>query len=321
MRVVFFGTPRFAVPTLARLLDSHHTCVAVVTQPDKPAGRGLKLTPPPVKVLAESRGVPVLQPVSVRKPPFEDELRALNADVAVVVAYGKILPANILAVPAKGFLNVHASLLPAYRGAGPVQWAIVRGEKVTGISIMQLDEGMDTGPVVSRSEVDILEDDDAMSLADMLSAVGADEMMKVLDRLEREGSLASEPQDHSKATYAPLIEREQARIDWKRPAEEIILLVRGMVPWPKAFTTVPGAGELKVTAADAWVEEWRSEEAIEESKPGAVVDVVRGRGVTVRAGDGRVILLKRVQPANKSEMDAEDCARGGLLKVGTVLGG
>lgn len=321
MRVVFFGTPQFAVPTLERLLDSSHTVVAVVAQPDKPSGRGLKLAAPPVKLLAQSRGIPVLQPKSVKTAEFAEALRSLAADVAVVVAYGKILPKAVLEIPRHGCLNVHASLLPSYRGAAPIQWAVANGERRTGISIMKLDEGMDTGPVALMEEVDILEDDDARSLADMLSMVGADAMLRTLDRLERDGELHFDPQDHARASHAPLIERENARIDWKQSAERIICLVRGFVVWPKAFTTLDGA-ELKITAVEMGDRGWLSDEELAGDRvaPGTVIDVLKGRGFLVKAGDGNPVLVRRVQFPGKAEIGADDAVNGGLVKIGMRLG-
>jgi methionyl-tRNA formyltransferase len=320
MRVVFFGTPQFAVPTLERLLDSEHQVVAVVSQPDRPAGRGLKMHAPPVKELALARGIPVHQPASVRKPEFEAWLRGQRADVAVVVAYGKILPQNVLDAVPHGFLNVHASLLPAYRGAAPIQWAIVRGETKTGISIMKLDAGMDTGDVVSMAEVPILEDDDANSLSDMLSVVGAHEMLKVLDRLARDGRLDATPQDHSRASIAPLIERQHARIDWNRSADEVICLVRGFVAWPKAYTSL-GGKDLKVTKVEPCASEWLASERFggADVPNGTVVDTIRGAGPVVKCGKGFVILA-RVQPEAKPEMGGMDAVNGGLLRIGTRLG-
>ena len=321
MRVVFFGTPTFAVPTLQMLLDSPHEVVAVVTQPDKPAGRGHKLNAPPVKVLALEHDIPVLQPKSVRTPEFAEQLRALAADVAVVVAYGKILPKAVLDAPRYGCLNVHASLLPAYRGAAPIQWAIINGEQHTGITIMQLDEGLDTGPMIARRELPILEDDDTLSLTNMLSYVGAELMVEVLAQLERDGSLPKEAQDPEKASYAPLIEREMARIDWSKPAEKILWAVRGFQPWPKTFTSLKGR-ELKITGAEACATEWVPESAFDERiKPGTVVEIFKGRGFVVRTGGEKgLVLVTRVQPPDKPEMGAQDFVNGGGLEIGTVLG-
>lgn len=318
MKVVFLGTPEFAVVTLQRLLDSNHEVLAVVTQPDKPAGRGRKVTPPPVKVLAEQAGKPVLQPTSVRSQDFRSQFAALGADVAVVVAYGKILPKELLDIPPHGFLNVHASLLPKYRGAAPIQWALVHGEETTGVSIMAIDEGLDTGPVLARHTVDILEDDDARSMMETLSVYGADLMLRVLDTIDREGHIHAEPQDHSRATLAPMIRRKDARIDWTRTAESIIWMVRGFQLWPGAHTTFGKDQALKITGMEAVDPTWVTTEWEDAKVPeGTVVEVLRNRGFVVKTGHGGLVLVTRVQPAGKKEMDAHALVNGGIIDVGT----
>lgn len=321
MKVLFYGTPSFAVPALERLLESRHKVVAVVTQPDKPAGRGKKLTAPPVKALAEQHGLPVLQPASVRKPEFLAEITPLQPDVAVVVAYGKILPRAVLDLPRHGSINIHASILPKYRGAAPIQWAIINGERETGVTIMQMDEGLDSGPIIDIERMDILDDDDAESVANMLSMMGGAKIVEVLDRLESEGSLPRTEQDHEAATRAPLIEREMARIDWSRKAEEVILSIRGFLPWPKAFTTI-GGKELKITGADGCHPDWVHEAAFrEEVAPGTVVDILKGRGIVVRSGGEKgLVLVTRVQPEGKPQMGAADFVNGGGVEVGDVFG-
>jgi methionyl-tRNA formyltransferase len=218
-------------------------------------------------------------------------------------------------------LNVHASLLPSYRGAAPIQWAIIRGETKTGVAIMQMDEGMDTGPVIDMREVPILEDDDTVSLGYMLSLTGAMAMVETLDRLAAEGSLTAEPQDHSKATYAPLIKREMARVDWSRSPEELICHVRGFHPWPKAFTTLGGT-ELKITGADACSADWVPASSFDERvEPGTIVEVFKGRGFAVRTGGERGIMtILKVQPPGKPEMGAFDFVNGGGAEIGKVLG-
>lgn len=321
MKVLFYGTPQFAVPTLERILESRHQVVAVVTQPDKPSGRGMKLTAPPVKQLAESKGIPVLQPASVRTDDFLAAINAFQPDVAVVVAYGKILPKRVLDLPRHGCLNVHASLLPRYRGAAPIQWAIIRGETTTGVAIMQMDEGMDTGPVIAVREVPILEDDDTVSLGHMLSYTGAEAMVEVLNQLEADGSLASTPQNHAVATLAPLIKREMARIDWSQAAPELLCHVRGFQPWPKAYTQF-GAIELKITGVEACSSDWVPASAFDERvAPGTIVEIFKGTGFVVRVGGDRgVITVTRVQPPGKPEMGAFDFVNGGGAHVGQVLG-
>ncbi|MBX3730237.1 MAG: methionyl-tRNA formyltransferase [Candidatus Sumerlaeia bacterium] len=319
MKVAFFGTPQFATVTLERLLESRHEVVCVVTQPDRPRGRGRALQPPPVKQVAERAGVPVHQPESIKRPPFDDTLSASGADVAVVVAYGQILPARLLAVPRFGFLNVHGSLLPRYRGAAPIQWAVANGERTTGVTIMQVEEGLDSGPIVERAEIDILDDDDARSLHDMLSVVGADLMITTLDRIEAAGRIESTPQDDAHATHAPLIRRQDARIDWTLPADRIIWRIRGFVLWPGAFCEHDGA-EIKVLGAEAVAPEWVSIDWRNKAIPaGAVVDVVKGRGFIVKTGNDGLVLVTRLQPPGKRDMDADSAINGGLIKIGMRL--
>lgn len=322
LRVVFYGTPHFAVPTLQRLIEAGHEIVAVVTQPDKPTGRGKKIMAPPVKVLAEEAGLKVLQPVSLRKPEGADQMAALDAEIGVVVAYGKILPKNLLDAPKHGCLNVHASLLPAYRGAAPIQWAIIKGETQTGVTIMQMEEGLDTGPMIARREVPILDDDTAQSMANMLSLLGADLLVETLKQFEEEGSLMAEPQDDAAATLAPLIRREMARLDWEDGVTQLHCAVRGFYPWPKAFTTLKGS-ELKIIMVEACDPSWVPQTAFDERvEPGTVVDVFKGRGFVVRTGveTQGVLLVTRVQPPGKPEMSAYDFVNGAGLEIGDVLG-
>ncbi len=321
MKILFFGTPHFAVPTLQRLIESPHKIAGVITQPDKPKGRGRKLAPPPVKELALEHDLHVLQPRSVKKEDFHQEIAALDADAAVVVAYGKILPSAVLETPRHGCLNIHASLLPQYRGAAPIQWALANCEQKTGITIMQMDEGMDRGPIIAQQEIDILEDDDAISVSNMLSMVGAELMAQVLDDLEKNGDLAKEPQDDSQASMAPLIERDMARIDWGESAEKIICRVRGFLPWPKAFTSLNGK-ELKITAAEACDKAWVPATAFDERLPtGSLVEILKSRGFVVKCGgEEGLVLVTRVQPEGKPEMGAFDFYNGGGIGIGDLLG-
>lgn len=320
MRVVFMGTPEFAVATLERLIESPHDVVAVVTQPDRPKGRGREIAPPPVKVRAEAAGIPVYQPEKLRKERFHETLAALKPDVAVVVAYGKILPKEILDVPVHGCLNVHASLLPKYRGAAPIQRAIANGDLETGVTIMKLDEGMDTGPIVTTEEVPILDDDDQISLANMLSVVGASLLVDTLDHLAAKGSVPLTPQDDSRATYAPPLEKKDARIDWKHSNERIICLIRAMVPWPGAFTTFKGQ-EWKILKAEPFTTP--EGDAIvpgEEMATGEVFALVKNKGFAVRTGDAS-LLVTVVQIPGKKPVDAGALLNARLLKEGDVLGG
>jgi methionyl-tRNA formyltransferase len=318
MKIAYLGTPEFAVPTLRALIESRHEVAVVVSQPDRPAGRGQRLAPTPVKAVALEAGIPVLQPESAKAPEFREELAALGVDAAVVVAYGQILPAALLSVPRFGFLNVHASLLPKYRGAAPIQWAVARGERQTGVTIMQIEQGLDSGPIIAAEAIDILDDDDARSVADMLSMVGARLMVDVLDDIEAKGRVDSTPQDHALATKAPMITRDDARIDWNRAAEDIICQVRGFVVWPGARTERDGEA-IKILGAEGVPQDWTSADWRDERvSPGTVVEVLKGAGVVVKCGQG-LVALTRVQFPGKKPMDALDAVNGGLLKAGDRL--
>jgi methionyl-tRNA formyltransferase len=236
MNILFMGSPEFAVPCLDALLRHHHV-VAVVTQPDKPAGRGLGLSPPAVKRRALEAGLPVLQPPSVRKPAFLDELRGLDPELIVVVAYGKILPVEVLKAPSRGCLNVHASLLPKYRGAAPIQWAIIRGERDTGVTLMQMDEGMDTGDMLLKKSIPVDDQVTAGELFSVLSKLGAELLIEGLSRLD---SLVPEKQDPAAATMAPMLSKDTGKVDFAAGARAVRDLTRGCDPWPVAHTFVDG---------------------------------------------------------------------------------
>jgi len=325
VKIVFMGTPEFAVPTLERLLASQrHRVEAVVTQPDKPAGRGKKLQPPPVKEVALAHGLPVLQPEKIRGMNFDNVLRPFSPDIIVVVAYGKILPPEILQLPPFGCVNLHASLLPKYRGAAPIQWAIINGEKVSGVTIMQLDEGMDTGNIIATEEVEILDDDDAVSLSNMLSVVGAELMVKTLDQIEESGKIESTPQNHEQATYAPMLKKSDGLIPWERRTDEIYCRVRGLLPWPTAFSFLHGKmwKFLKVEPVSEvdslYLRMQLSKDPKYRPEPGLVTSVVRGKGFTVATGDG-AILVRQVQPEAKAVMDASAAVNGRLVQVGDLF--
>jgi methionyl-tRNA formyltransferase len=234
-RIVFMGTPEFAVPTLEALHRSRHTVVAVVTQPDRPKGRGRKLTAPPVKQRAQALGYPVIQPESVKLASFSSELQRLRADLFVVVAMGQLLPAHLLALPPFGAINVHASLLPRLRGSAPIQWAIINGDAETGVTTMQMDAGMDTGEMLLQAKTSISASDTAQSLHDRLAPMGAELLIETLDQLAA-GGLRPQPQPPQEATLAPMLAKKDGRIDWQRSAVEIDRLVRGLTPWPGAYT-------------------------------------------------------------------------------------
>jgi methionyl-tRNA formyltransferase len=308
MRALFFGTPAIAVPSLEALTEIAEV-VGVVCQPDKPAGRGLELKAPPVKERALALGVPVVQPTKVRTPDFAEWVKAANADVAVVIAYGRILPPAVLAGPRRGCLNLHASLLPRYRGAAPITWAIVRGEAETGVCLMQMDEGMDTGPVYARHAIPIGEDMTADDLSREIAQLAARVVREDVPRVVA-GELEATPQDHAQATLAPILEKENGRIDWSKPARAVHDHVRGMTPWPGAFTTV-GGKTLKVLRT-------RVAEAGARGEPGRVIAADR-KAIEVACGEGSVFVL-RAQVEGKKPLDAPELVGGRALAAGMRLG-
>ena len=306
LRVVFMGSPEFAVPCLEALIATHEV-IAVVTQPDKPAGRGLDLQMPAVKVRALAAGLPVLQPQSVRKPPFVDELRPLAPDVCVVVAYGKILPPELLALPRLGCLNVHASLLPKYRGAAPIQWAIIRGERETGVTLMQMDAGMDTGDMLLTERLPI---DDAVTSGELfgrLSQLGARVLVDGLERLQR-GELPPTKQDPALATMAPMLTKETGRVDFTAGARAVRDLVRGCDPWPHTYTTLDGQ-PLKL---------FRAKIVSGRGAPGVVLGADRD-GLLVGCGDDAVAFAE-LQLPGKKRMPAQALLAGRPIPAGTRLG-
>jgi methionyl-tRNA formyltransferase len=306
MRIVFMGSPEFAVPALRALLGRHEV-VLVVSQPDKPAGRGRKLTAPPVKVVADEAGIAVIQPRSARSAEFCEQLRAAQPDVCVVVAYGKILPAPVLSVARHGCLNIHASLLPRYRGAAPIQWAVINGEAETGITIMRLDEGMDTGPMLLSRAVPILDDDTAGTLHDRLAPLGAELLVEALAGLEA-GTLAQMPQDHGAATYAPMLKKADGVVDWNKPARAVRDHIRGMDPWPGAVTGYRGSS-LRLFAVRL---------SAGSGAPGAVL-AADDRGVRVACGEG-AISVGELQVAGKRRLPAASFLAGNPIGPGDRLG-
>ena len=303
MRVLFYGTPAFALPTLRALL-ARHRVVAVVTQPDRPAGRGQRAQSPPVKIVALEHGIPVLQPERLREPGWPEQLAPHGADVAVVVAFGQILPPAVLAVPRQGSVNVHASLLPRYRGAAPVAWAIIRGERETGITTFQMDAGMDTGPVLLQRTTPIGPDETAGDLAERLAALGAETLLETLDRLDGARPV---PQDSASATMAPRLRKEDGALDWTESAAALAARIRGVNPWPGAVTVAPG-GRLRI---------WRARALPGRGEPG-VLTPVDGQ-VAVGTGAGLLVPLE-VQPENRRAMAWDAYLRGARLAPGAPLG-
>ncbi|MGG1600328.1 methionyl-tRNA formyltransferase [Paenibacillus naphthalenovorans] len=314
MRVIFMGTPEFAVPSLQTLLEYDGVeVVAVVTQPDRPVGRKRVLTPTPVKAEAEKHGIPVLQPERLRSPESVEALSALQPELIVTAAYGQILPKSVLDLPRLGCINIHASLLPKYRGGAPIHYAVMNGDPVTGVTIMYMAEGLDTGDMISRIEVPIGDQDTTGTMFEKLSMAGAKLLKETLPDL-LSGQVRAVPQNDEEAVYSPNISREQERIDWTKPALQIWNLVRALHPRPGAFTLWNG-DVLKIwTCAkpDA------AESVPGSTLPGTVLEAGE-RGIAVATGQG-VLRITELQPAGKKAMDAAAFARGGQLTPGTVLG-
>jgi len=312
MNIVFMGTPAFAVPSLEMLIAEGYTIAAVVTQPDRPQGRKKVLTPTPVKEAALRHGIPVLQPQRLRNPEAVAELAAYKPDLIVTAAYGQILPKSVLDMPALGCLNVHGSLLPAYRGGAPIQRSIINGESVTGITLMYMAEGLDTGDMIARTEVPIEDDDTAGTMFEKLSQAGAELLRRELPRLVK-GKVEAEPQDDSKATYAPNLSRDDEKIDWSRTSREIYDQIRGLVPYSGGFTLWNGE-VFKVWAA---AKPDSAQKPSGDAQPGTVLEL-QEKGIVVKTGDGTLTLLT-VQPSGKKAMDAAQFVRGTSLTAGTVL--
>ena len=308
MRIVFMGTPDFSVPALEALVEGGHEVVAAITQPDKPKGRGKAVLMTPVKEKAMELGIPVYQPVKVRGPEFVEKLRQMERDAIVVVAFGQILSRQVLDIPRLGCVNVHASLLPKYRGAAPIQWAILDGETCTGVTTMLMDEGIDTGNMLEKLEVPIAPDETGGSLHDMLSRAGAELIRSTLRRLEA-GTLVPEPQTEEGTCYARMLTKTMGDIDWNMDAAAIERLIRGLNPWPSAYTHLDGR-TLKI---------WKAQ--VREGNPegvcGQIVETGRD-SISVKTGNG-VLVLQEVQLEGKKRMDAGAFLRGFPLKAGTVL--
>ena len=301
------GTPEFAVPSLSALIGAGYEIAAVVTQPDRPSGRGKVLTPPPVKTAAEAAGIPVLQPAKIRTEDFFAELSSYSPDLICVTAYGRILPKSILDLPRHGCMNAHASLLPKYRGAAPINWAIVRGEDVTGVTTMLMDEGMDTGDMLLKREVAIEDDDTGETLSRKLSIVGGELLVETLALL-KEGKLSPEKQDESLATYAPIIKKEDGLVDWSKPARDIRNLVRGMLPWPGAYTSLSGK-MLKI---------FRAVVSEGQGQPGEVIK--SGQGILrVATGEGALDVLE-LQIEGGKRLEAAAFLAGRKIPEGAILG-
>lgn len=308
MRVIFMGTPDFAVPSLEALLTKHEV-VLVVTQPDKPKGRGKKMVPTPVKACALEHGIPVLQPEKVKEPEFVEQLRSYEPDLIAVTAFGQILSEPILEMPKYGCINVHGSLLPKYRGAAPMQWSIIDGEKVTGITTMYMAKGLDSGDMLLKAEVEITDEDTFATIHDKMAVTGANLLLDTLDQLEA-GTLKRIPQDHDAATYAPMITKETGHIDWSKNRQDIINLIRGLNPAPAAYT-IYEEEVLKIFGAVI------SDVQADGAANGEIVAVVK-KGFVVKCGDG-CLLITEVQARGGKRMMTDAYLRGHAMKEGILL--
>lgn len=306
MRIVFMGTPDFAVPSLQALIDTGHDVCAVYTQPDKPQGRKQILSAPPVKTLALEHDIPVFQPNTLKNEDEQARLRELAPEVIIVVAYGKLLPKAVLDIPPHGCINVHGSLLPRWRGAAPIQWAVIAGDEMAGVTTMQMAEGLDTGDMLLTYETKVGEKETAGELFDRLAQSGAELLIQTLVKLDE---ITPRPQDDAQSCYAHMLDKQMAVIDWSKSAHEIDCLIRGLNPWPIALTTLSGE-RLKVFAA---------EKANGNGEPGTVLEADPKKGLTVACGEG-ALGLTEIQLVGGKRMKATDFLRGHAIEVGTKLG-
>ena len=305
MRIVFMGTPDFAVPSLQALIDAGHDVCAVYTQPDKPQGRKQILTAPPVKTLALEHDIPVFQPNTLKNEVEQARLRELAPEVIIVVAYGKLLPKAVLDIPPHGCINVHGSLLPRWRGAAPIQWAVIAGDEMAGVTTMQMAEGLDTGDMLLTYETKVGEKETAGELFDRLAQSGAELLTQTLVKLDE---ITPRPQDDAQSCYAHMLDKQMAVIDWSKSAHEIDCLIRGLNPWPIALTTLSGE-RLKVFAA---------EKAAGNGEPGTVLEADPKKGLTVACGEGALKLIE-IQLVGGKRMKVNDFLRGHAIEVGTKL--
>jgi methionyl-tRNA formyltransferase len=308
MRIIFMGTPEFAVPSLDEIICEGHELLAVITQPDRPKGRGKKLTPSPVKEKALEQGIRIFQPPKLKDEGIISEIEKLSPDCIVVVAFGQILPKRVLNIPKFGCVNVHASLLPKYRGAAPINWAIINGERITGVTTMYMDEGLDTGDIILQKEVNI-EDKTAGELHDDIAEVGAKLLRDTLKLVEK-GTAPREKQKDSESSYAPMLNKRIGKINWNNSAEDIYNLIRGVIPWPTAFTTYKGE-KFKI---------WKARVLGEcgNDKPGMIVETGK-EGISVCTAD-RLFLIEELQFPNSRRMTVDEYLRGNKIEKEVVLG-
>jgi methionyl-tRNA formyltransferase len=308
LRIIFMGTPDFAAATLQALIDGPDEIVAVVTQPDRAKGRGKKLTPPPTKVLAEAAGIPVLQPTKIKTEEFRNGLLTYQPDVIVVTAYGRILPKSLLELAPFGCINVHGSLLPKYRGAAPIQWTVINGDQEAGITIIQMDEGMDTGDMLLKAKITTDPDETAGSLFDKLAILGSATLLKAITGL-KEGTITPVAQDHDQATVAPMLKKDDGLIDWHKDARDIECLVRGLDPWPTAFCFLDSK-RLRLFSPEVLHKDGNAQ-------PGTVLQADK-RGILVACGTNS-LLIREIQPEGKKRMAVESFLCGHPIATGTLL--
>ena len=306
MRILFMGTPDFAVSSLEALVAAGHDVCGAFTQPDKPKNRGMKLLPTPVKVCAQAHGIPVFQPVKLRDGAALAQIRELAPELIVVAAYGRILPDDILAAPPKGCINVHSSLLPKYRGAAPINWAVLNGDGETGVTIMHMAHDLDAGDIIAQAATPIDPDETVVSLHDRLAVLGAELLVQVVADIAA-GTAARTPQDHDKATLAPMLSRELSPMDFTRPARELHNQVRGLIPWPAAVTEL-GGNRCKVFSTSVL-------DARTSAAPGTILAAGK-EGIQVACGGGTVLRIDELQPDGGKRMRAADYLRGHPIPVG-----
>ena len=309
MKIVFMGTPEFAVPCLQKIIDEGHEVVAVVTQPDKPKGRGKKLAMPPVKELALKYDIPVYQPLKAREESFVDTLKEMNPELIVVVAFGQILPKSILDIPKYGCVNVHASLLPRYRGAAPLNWVIINGEEKTGVTTMYMDEGLDTGDMILKSEIPLDDEITAGELHDKMMIDGAKVLKETIDLIEK-GEAPREKQSNEDTCYSPIMNKSLGNIDWNKSAIDIHNLVRGINPWPSAYTTYEGQ-TMKI---------WKTKviDKNSDKDPGTIISVDK-EGINVSTSEG-ILQIKEIQMAGKKRMEVPEYIKGNNINTDIILG-
>jgi methionyl-tRNA formyltransferase len=308
LRIIFMGTPDFATSNLQALINGPDDVVAIVTQPDRPKGRGKHLTPPPVKLLAESVDIPVLQPAKIRTEEFSNGLLSYQPDLIVVTAYGRILPPSLLELAPMGCINVHGSLLPLHRGAAPIQWSVIKGDKEVGVTIIRMDEGMDTGDILLKASISSAPDETAGTLFDKLAQLGNETLLKAIQGLKG-GTIAPTPQDHSIATEAPMLKKTDGLIEWSKNAGELESLIRGLDPWPSVFCFLDGK-RLRLFRPEVVYKD-------NDAQPGSLLRADK-RGLLIACGKD-TLLIKEIQPEGKKRMTVEAFLCGCSLEPGTLF--